>query len=1220
MSKATFGCGTFLPGEGPGNIPNFEGGGTIDSGGGGGVEPPEPPEPPVIGPPIVDPARPPRTPGPEKTECYCKPDQQVYPYKTETLAIYTRVEGNLICTYVDQRAFFSYTCTKLKPGEEKVPDPADTYYPIPPAGGSIVSISGPTNPLNNTCGDSNGECGGTCADRTIDYTTKVCEEAEGPITGGGPPTGPTTGGPASVGGGGPGTGGDGKSFCVFAQQQPITTVGEPKTTSAGKVIKFTLTWPATCRFINTDPNTGNTSPPPPPGPWTEWWNKFTDGFGNPVPNGTYPGISNVDISATEPLQPECGTDSDCPPYVISYDKLFPNDIDQDPGDNPLTGGTGIGGGGTQGPGGTTGGQPKVPGGGPAAPGSPGVGVTPGSDSGGGGPTTGEPAAPTGGPAGAGGAGVGVTPGSDSEPKGPTTGDPQIDQGGPVIPGGGDDDDDEEAKSYCYPVGEPSEDSSQSSGGNDGQTCYFYKRTWKMECQSEQSNPSPSPSYTELYDELLGALKDGRYKTGLTVTVKGFNPDSPAECEADSECPDAVLTWQICIPDDVDPEPNDPLNPLGSGGQGGGVGDKQPNSESGVISNAISKGEIDLDDPVFVQNVLTKKPFGIQDSKIAFKTTPDPAQLVFNDTGYTELFDRAIDSNLHYILKNKNNKGNWESTKTAGITPEVIYDNLKPEVKEILSQIKNYDGTNLSVNQIFNMIGSRVLDGTITRLSVKYLKKLAQDSKKRVPVVIKKSTLSQVNEVAALSLVDKNKFTLDKEQVSGRDKEILKNWKVLPSDVDMYVPITINGVEKRYYINDDGTFIDDNSLSLKDGDFINIRIRGGVQKFFAKSEKDHAFLLPEKTRQKAISLLGGEGGRTLMASGSPSVASSIEFNSSLSSPRQEYYLLSANLETLDTKPGLVGSFLLKDTTIEYGIMDTSTVAGKQAADEYIKYKANKRIFLLDDTDLLLDYVESTGKISLKQTDIIFDSPKENKSVPLLTRQIPWFIMLYPTNRPDYNLFNQKSKIEDIQGDGTITRVLECKTSIVPEFSKGQTNKFIRYATVDRDGVDVYGDKNTQARKTVINVNDAEFKTAYRDRGVFKSTSEYTHKRPKTSFRLLKEIITELDTNYELSINGIGKSLTEFDVYSRLNLEQFNKLSRLENFNSIKASIQNGLINNVKVVPAISRADKRISFRGTQLVQRKRGAGADTFRSIKRTNTGETIVPPDTEGQGGFEPGR
>ena len=200
------------------------------------------------------------------------------------------------------------------------------------------------------------------------------------------------------------------------------------------------------------------------------------------------------------------------------------------------------------------------------------------------------------------------------------------------------------------------------------------------------------------------------------------------------------------------------------------------------------------------------------------------------------------------------------------------------------------------------------------------------------------------------------------------------------------------------------------MSLQGGDFINITIGGRTQRLFAESEKDHTFLLPEKTRQNIINLLGGDGGRILTASASPSGASSIEFDSSLSSPRQEYYLLSANLETLNTKPALTGSFLLKDTTVEYGIVDTSTVAGKQAADEYIKYKANKRIFVLDDSDLLLDYVESTGKINLTQTDMIFDSPKENKTVPLLTRQIPWFILLYPTNRSDYNLFNEKSQIQ------------------------------------------------------------------------------------------------------------------------------------------------------------------------------------------------------------------
>ena len=898
MTKTTFGCGSFLPGLAPGNIPNFDNGGTIDSGG-GITRPPSEPSDPGITPPIFNPVRgdipfgptpgtggapgpsvtPGSTPGtggptgPSVTpgsvgECYCKPNSQV-PYKYQKQQLPNQTEEGKVCTRTRVVAYFSYTCAKLQPGQAKPADPAKTWYPVPPVGGSIESIEEPKQGTS-TCGPRNGQCVGSCGDTTVTYIEKVCiSDQEVPFTGGG-----------------------------------VTTA---------------------------------------------------------------------------------------------------------PGEDP-----------------------------------------------------------------------------------------------------------------------------------------------------------PSP------------------------------PQDP----------------------DV---PDDPVVPDGNAGQGGVIG-KLPGPESGIIDDSVLKGVIDLNDPTFIANVLEQKPFGIQDSKVAFQTTPDPVKLVSNDTKYTELFNKKINSNLYYTLKNTNKGGNWESTKAAGITPEVIYDNLKPEVKQLLGKIKNYDGTDLSINQIFNMIGSRVLDGTVGNLSISYLTRLAEDSQKRVPVVIKKSTLPQVNEVAAMSLIDNHKFTLDKNQLAGRDQEVIKNWKVLPSDVDMYVPITINGVEKKYYINDDGTFIDDNSLSLQDGDFINITIGGRTQRLFAESEKDHAFLLPEKTRQNIINLLGGDGGRVLTASASPSAASSIEFDSSLSSPRQEYYLLSANLKTLNTKPALTGSFLLKDTTVEYGIIDTSTVAGKQAADEYIKYKTNKRVFVLDDSDLLLDYVESTGKINLTQTDMVFDSPKENKTVPLLTRQIPWFILLYPTNRSDYNLFNEKSQIQEIESDGTITRVLRCKTSIVSEFSNTQTNKFIRYATIGRDAVDVYGNKDTQARQTVINVEDSEFKTAYRDGGALKSSSEYTHNRQKTSFRLLKEIITELDTNYELSINGIGKSLTEFDVYSRLNLQQFNKLSRIENFNTIKDSLQKGFINNVKVIPPISRADSRISFRGTQLVQRKRGAGPDTFRAIKSTNTGEMIVPPDTEGQGGFEPGR
>jgi len=128
--------------------------------------------------------------------------------------------------------------------------------------------------------------------------------------------------------------------------------------------------------------------------------------------------------------------------------------------------------------------------------------------------------------------------------------------------------------------------------------------------------------------------------------------------------------------------------------------------------------------------------------------------------------------------------------------------------------------------------------------------------------------------------------------------------------------------------------------------------------------------------------------------------------------------------------------------------------------------------------MLDYITTTSSLTLKQTDILFDSPKENKSIPLLTRQIPWYIMVYPTNRSDFNIFNSKSKIFSLETSGNVGRVLDCRTTIVPGFSKQQTNKFVRIQTNGRTAVDVYGNSNPQTRITQIAPTDKVFTTGYR----------------------------------------------------------------------------------------------------------------------------------------------
>ena len=641
-------------------------------------------------------------------------------------------------------------------------------------------------------------------------------------------------------------------------------------------------------------------------------------------------------------------------------------------------------------------------------------------------------------------------------------------------------------------------------------------------------------------------------------------------------------------------------------------------KNSIISEVIKQGEINLNNPALVAMILRKKPTGIEDSDVAFIRSPEAPKLVPNNSGNTQLFNPKIDSNIEYILSNKRNFGNWNSRAAAGVTPDTVYNSLKPEVQELLGQIRNYDGTLITRNQIFAMIGTRILDGTISTISLKFLQTLADNSKKREPISIKRSSNSKVNEVAALALVERNMFTLDPAKATGSMKNILPNWKTLASDIDKYIEVIVGGKIKKYYVKDDNTFINRSTLSLEEGDYFDVA-RGAVTvRLFAKSEKDHAFLLPEKTRQKAIKLLGGDGGRTLRVSSDLSAVSGIEFDYSLSTPRQNFYVLSCVLSSINTKPNLVGSFLLKDSTARYELMDTQTTQGLRDINTFIKYKANHRVFILEDSDVMLDHIAGTSALTVQQTDIIFDSPKENKTIPLLTRQIPWYIMVYPTNRSTFNLFNSKSKIVELDATGTITRQLRCKTTIVPNFSKQHTNKFVRIQTHGKTGEDVLGVVNPQSRITQITSSDTVFQTGYIQNRKLTSAEDYVPSRRKTGVRLVKEIITELDTNYLLGLNGIGKSLTEFDVYSRLTLQQFNILSRTESFKTIQDSVRNGLIADVKMIPPIRRADARISFQKTQLVQRKVGAPADTFVSIKGTNDGQTIIPPTTTGPSTFGP--
>jgi len=621
--------------------------------------------------------------------------------------------------------------------------------------------------------------------------------------------------------------------------------------------------------------------------------------------------------------------------------------------------------------------------------------------------------------------------------------------------------------------------------------------------------------------------------------------------------------------------------------------------------------VDLSDPILSNYILSKRPSGFEDEEIFFNDTPKKSVKVINTSKITDIFSRYIDDNFLYMLENQYLFGDWDSSRAGSITIESVYNNLNLETKDILSKIINYDRSPLSKVQIFGLIGSRILDGTVKNINKAALIRLQRASSEEKPLQITRSKSSIVNETVALGLVEKNYYSLEPSSYSGRAAETMKNRKTLSSDIDRYIEVSVGGVTQRYYVNDDDTFVDRSTLALKDGEYFDITIGGEITRLYSKSEKDHAYLVPEKTKQIALNILGGDIARTLTVSGDPK---GIELDYSLSSPRQDIYFLSCVLSSISTAPNTQGNRHIKNTTARYENVSLQDI---DEINEYIKYKENHQTFILDDEDLILDYVERSNQLFLSQNDILVDSPKENKTLPLLTRQIPWYILLYPTNNPENNPFNVKSQIVNITPSSnlvgaSVTRQLRTRTSINPKF-RNTTGQFISTDLVGREGRDVYQQETNQARINKLNLNNINIKSGYlnNNKNII-AAEEYTPARKKTGLRLLAEIVTEIDNNYLLGLNGIGKSITEFDVLSRLNFNQFNTLSRLENFQAIKNSIFNGMISDVKVTPGTKYADSKLAVRKTQLVRRKSTAPKqDQYPEIKSTNSNRSIQPPTTE---------
>ena len=194
VEDPTFGCGTFLPGEGPGNFPDFEGGGTIDGGGGGGTPPGEP-DVDVIGPVEPGQGQPPGGPVPppgfgdytpaETSQtpgiCRCKidgePEVQTAPFTPSP---------EYPCGATRYTVTFKQICASVPPGQtDHDPNSSDTVFAWYVDATSDDSFTYEEVTQEGEYGGDckeNGSCGGDCDDIVITWLQVPvnCDDDGGP--------------------------------------------------------------------------------------------------------------------------------------------------------------------------------------------------------------------------------------------------------------------------------------------------------------------------------------------------------------------------------------------------------------------------------------------------------------------------------------------------------------------------------------------------------------------------------------------------------------------------------------------------------------------------------------------------------------------------------------------------------------------------------------------------------------------------------------------------------------------------------------------------------------------------------------------------------------------------------------------------------------------------------------------------------------------------------
>ncbi len=559
----------------------------------------------------------------------------------------------------------------------------------------------------------------------------------------------------------------------------------------------------------------------------------------------------------------------------------------------------------------------------------------------------------------------------------------------------------------------------------------------------------------------------------------------------------------------------------------------------------------------------------------------------SNTEYLEVLGSRIHRSVAQLINVGNSTRDWNNFLSYELTDDNLLQSLNREFIVDLLALKYASGVPVPIDQSLGIIRTILYSnelGSFNRGTIQQSASFIEES-----LIVEKSTDSFLNGLAALSILEQKMVTLNHEQNPGRGGEILKNYQPIPYDLAMAVPITVNGVLQHYPVMESGNLLTGEQYHVDDGDVLNVSFPSGIQKVALRSEREHAYVVASEYRELALSLFGESEFKFLEASSN--VSSNVEFsyplNLSGEVPRRDFYVLTAipSSQNMTFK----GDHIV-ETTGRFGLVADDDTTLSRLNEFYIKHKSNYMAAFVHYDDQIIDHMLAASSVNYTEKDVVFiqGGDKTNPSVPLLVRGYPKYIIIFPTDKSEYQTFSSKSIITSF-GPSTVVRKLPLITTVNKRFREKN------FIDVELTNEDVYGNPGNQSRKMKLNASGPQFELGYREPTI-------VHRRGKTGTRIFYEIIQELKNNYVLHNNA----LIPFDIFSRMTLLEYNKFVFLEGGMEVYNRARDGFFGPRIIEPVRGTIQHNIR---TSLKNRLVNAPADVYTPIKSTNIAkEFILPP------------